>query len=227
RIAQQGQEAATPKELARLTSLAFRLIPARHRLDLIDDAMQGRLLEARDLLAKEMPEELRDCVAPFSADKYNEEASVQENILFGKLAYGQANAQQRVGDLIRSVVDTLGMHEEVMKLGLDFEVGVAGARLSIEQRQKLAIARCLLKNPEILIVNEATSSLDSGTERTILANIREHMAGRGIIWILGRANLADQFDRVVVMDDGKIIEQGSFSDLQSNGNVFQSLLKSA
>ncbi|MGI9301674.1 MAG: ABC transporter transmembrane domain-containing protein [Gammaproteobacteria bacterium] len=207
RIATHGIQTVEPEGLARLLSVSFRLTPARHRLGLIDEALQSRLLEARRALASEMPPELRNAIVLFHAESYNDEASVQDNILFGKPAYGQARAGVTVAELIRSVVDTLDMRLDIMRLGLDHQVGTGGSRLSLEQRQKLAIARCLIKNPDLLVVNKATSSLDVPTATTIVANVSEHMAGRGLVWVLGRADLARQFDRVVVMEKGKIVEQ--------------------
>jgi len=225
RVNNLGIEKAPNDDRMRLMSLAFKLIPARHRLGLLDETMQQRLLEARQMFAQQLPDELSGAVAFFDTEKYNAEATLQDNILFGKLAYGQAQAQARVGKLIAEVVDELGLRREVMRVGLDYEVGIAGGRLSFSQRQKLAIARALVKNPDVLIVNEATGSLDSTSEAKVMENLLGHMKGRGVIWVVNRARLARPFSDIYVMDGGKVVEKGTFSDLEKSGSLFGELLK--
>ena len=95
-------------------------------------------------MPNELPDDLRGSVAFFDADAYNPAASVQDNILFGKLVYGRQQAQRQIGALIAEVVDDLRLRSEIVDLGLDFNVGIGGSRLSVPQRQKLAIARALL-----------------------------------------------------------------------------------
>jgi ABC-type multidrug transport system fused ATPase/permease subunit len=92
------------------------------------------------------------------------------------------------------------------------------------QRQKAAIARAVLKRPDLLILNEATSALD-GQDQTKLTNgLREEFAGRGIIWVLHRASLARNFDRALILSGGKLQEQGSVSELQGNGSLMSLLV---
>jgi putative ABC transport system ATP-binding protein len=81
------------------------------------------------------------------------------------------------------------------------------------QRQKTAIARAVLKRPDLLILNEATSALDGQDQTKISNGLREEFAGRGIIWVLHRASLARNFDRALILSGGKLQEQGSVSEL--------------
>ena len=142
------------------------------------------------------------------------------------LGVGQAYAQQKINSLIADVVDSLGLREDIIRAGLDYEVGVAGGRLSAIQRQKLGVARALLKAPDLLIVNEALSALDTASERRLIENIREKMASGGILWILGRVQLAELFDTVLVLERGKLLDQGPYQKLQSDNLHFQQLLTS-
>lgn len=207
-----------------LLSLPFKLIPARHRLGLINESMQERLLTARKTLIDEIGEH-NAMVNFFDPANYHAAISIQDNILFGKQTYGKAHAQTRIGELISETVAKLDLREEIIRAGLDYEVGIAGARLSLAQRQKLAIARCLLKRPDVLVVNDSTGGLDPATENRLLDSLIEHMDGKGLIWMLGRAELASRFQHILVLDSGRVVEQGTYEELQGNGKVFSQLLE--
>ena len=206
-----------PSERNLLMSLLFKIVPERHRLGLIDEDMQQRLLEARRAFAENLPEGLRGSVAFFDEKEYNAASSIQDNILFGKLVYGRPQGKREVGGLIREVIESMGLTGMVLEAGMDSPVGVGGARLSGAQRQKLAIARCLLKRPGILIVNAAAAALDQATRKTIMDNVFREVDGRGLVWVLDQADQAARFDYAVIMEGGKIIEQGSVKELKQPG----------
>ncbi|MFP6731999.1 MAG: ABC transporter ATP-binding protein [Alphaproteobacteria bacterium] len=208
----------------RLLSLPFKLIVARHRLGVIDDRMQGLILEARTVFARDLPEELAESIEFFDAERYNAAASLQDNVLFGKLAHGQAQAETRVGGLISEVIEKLGIYNTVVEVGLDFQVGIGGTRLSSGQRQKLAIARAVLKRPDVFILAEATSALDGASQTKITSNLLAEFEGRGLIWILHRASQASQFDHVLVMRGGKIVGAGDYEELNKPDSHFNELL---
>ncbi|MFQ5972467.1 MAG: ABC transporter transmembrane domain-containing protein [Alphaproteobacteria bacterium] len=209
-----------------LLSLPFKIIPGRHRLGLIDEPMQKRLLEARRIFAQDLPPEVSGSVEFFDPEKYNAAASLQDNILFGKLAYGQAQAAQMVGALITETLDALGLRGSVMEAGLDFQVGVGGSRLSTVQRQKLAFARALLKRPDLLIVNEAASVLDNHSQKMLAEKVLRYRAEQGVIWILSSVELAELFAEVVVLKDGRLAGHGAFVDLNREGTALSDLLQS-
>jgi ABC-type dipeptide/oligopeptide/nickel transport system ATPase subunit len=222
---QIGVENLQPEDKRRLMSLPFKLIVARHRLGLITEPIQQNILKARRQIHElAATEDLG--IEFFDELHYNPRISVQDNILFGKLAYGQAHGQQKVNALIADVVESLGLRNEIIAAGLDYEVGVAGGRLSPVQRQKLGLARVLLKAPDFLVINEALSSLDPASQRRLIDNVKKAMQGRGILWVLGRVQMAEQFDAIVVMERGKILDTGSFTEMKDNNDHFQLLLAS-
>ncbi len=186
-----------------LLSLPFKLIPARHRLGLLTDDVLARLLDARKAFAEGLPEDLQDSVAFFDPDRYNAAASVQDNILFGRLVYGRPQAQRAVGALIGEVVDALDLRPAVIGIGLEHQVGIGGSRLSAAQRQKVAIARAILKQPVLLVLDQATAALDPGSQAAIMAKIVAERAG--LVWVLNDAAEAAGFDRVLVMEHGRIV----------------------
>ena len=220
-------EGLEDEDRAKFLSLPFKTVPAQHRLGMIDEEVQGKLLEARRVFADDLPADLKGAVEFFDPEKYNRAASLQDNILFGKLVYGQAQSSQSVGALISETLDQLGLRGSVLSAGLDFQVGVVGSRLSTVQRQKLAIARSLLKQPDLLILNEATSVLDPAAQTEFVSRVLKLRQNRGVVWMLNRPALAEHFHRVVVMREGRSTENGPFAELNNNGGALTDLLKSA
>ncbi len=208
----------------KLLALPFRLIAARHRLDILDEQMQQRLLEARHVFRRDLPEDAKGQIEFFDPGRYNASASLQDNILFGKIAYGEADAPARVPALISELLDAMSLRATVVDIGLNYEVGTGGSRLSLAQHQRAAIVRVLLKRPDLLILNEATTALDGHAQAKVSEGVRQDMAGRGLIWVLHRASLARDFDRVLVMSGGKLQEQGTFAELNRRDTLTGHLL---
>ncbi|HEY4164435.1 MAG TPA: ABC transporter ATP-binding protein/permease [Dongiaceae bacterium] len=215
--------AINPKDRLRFVALTFPYIEARHRLDLIDGAMEERLLEGRRAFAATLPEDLAKSIEFYDPETYNTQASVQDNILFGRLVYGQAQAAQKVGRVIAEVIDGLGLRPRVIEVGLDYNVGAGGKRLSAAQRQKAALVRALVKRPQLLILNNALAVFDDQSQRRLVTRIRGIMAGADLILISDNAGLARMLDRVVVMKEGRVVEQGSVGELDRDGSRFREL----
>jgi ABC-type multidrug transport system fused ATPase/permease subunit len=214
----------TEEQREKLLSLPFKLIAARHRLDVLDERMQERLLEARRTFRADLPEDARGQIAFFEPAVYNAAASLQDNILFGKIAYGESDAMARVPAVLGEVLDELELHPSVIDVGLDHNVGTAGGRLSLGQRQRAAIARAALKRPDLMILNEATSALDGQSQTKVMEGLFGEFTGRCLVWVLHRASLARNFDRVLVMSAGKLQEQGRFADLDHKDSLTSLLM---
>ena len=189
-------------------ALPFKLIPERHRLGLLDAEAQAKLLEARHAFAAGLPEGYRDAVAFFISDQYNPPASVLDNILFGKPDLDRPRAHERITALVVDVVDSLGLRPTLIDLGLNFEIGIGGGRMSTAQRQKLAIARALLKRPDLMIIDQATAVLDPTGRAAIRESLLAPCDGRALLWVLPEIADAAGFDRVIVMENGRVVVQG-------------------
>ena len=226
RTAAQAPTDMRPEDRLRLRSLVLKLIPARHRLGLITDEIREKVLNARKLFADNLPDNMKNAVEFFDPETYNGAAALQDNILFGKVAYGQAQAANKLSALMGEVLDELELRETVMLVGLDYHVGVGGARLSAAQRQKLGLARCILKQPDVLIINEGITNLDGASQRRVLDALLKDFAGRGVIWTLHRTALAEQFDHVLVMKSGKVVETGTYAELNREGGLLKELVDS-
>lgn len=143
--------------------------------------------------------------------------SLRENI-----AYGKPNATE---EEIQKVIKQANVTDFISGLpkGLDTAVGERGVKLSGGQRQRIAIARAMLKDAPILVLDEATSALDSENEKLIQDALWELMKGRTSIVIAHRLSTIARLDRIIVLDDGKIIEQGSHVELLEKNGVYTKL----
>ncbi|MDE0408523.1 MAG: ABC transporter transmembrane domain-containing protein [Alphaproteobacteria bacterium] len=220
-----GLEGLEAEERERLLGLPFLLIPERHRLGLIDDAIRADLLAARRLFRERLPEADRASVEFFDADRYTARASLQDNILFGRIRHGQAHGAARVSALLGEVVDEVGIRDAVMEAGLAFQVGIGGSRLTQTQRQKLAFARALLKRPALLVVNMATAGVERVAREMLFLAARTAMEGRGIVWVLEAPELAESFPRIVAVEEGRTVEDGTYEALREAGGPFARLLR--
>ena len=224
RAADAGLEGIEQVDRELLMALPFKMISARHRLGLIDEAFEARILHARRYFAEHLPAGMRRGVEFFDAARYNGAATLQDNILFGKVATGQAQASTRIGAMLHDVLEELQLRPQVVSIGLSYQVGVGGARLSSSDRQKVAIARALLKRPAVLILDQAAAVLDGGSQNRVVNSILECRRGRSVFWALQRNDLAERFGHVLVMERGRLVEQGRFADLKSSGGALQRLL---
>jgi putative ABC transport system ATP-binding protein len=212
------------EDRARLLSLPLKLVDARHRLGLIDKAFKARVLDSRRALREKLPAKLRQKIAFFDPDTYNAAISIQDNILFGRIAYGQAKAQASVGAAIRDVLDALGLRERVFEIGLDFQVGVAGSRLSAPQRQKLALARALAKRPDLLVLNDAIAALDRSGQVRMVESLRQASVGKTLIWATQDTASAAQFERVLVFAEQRLVQDGSYAELAAQDGQLKDLI---
>ena len=129
----------------------------------------------------------------------------------------QASKRAEAHEFIRDLADPIG------RRGYDAFVGERGVKLSGGQRQRIAIARVILKDAPILVLDEATSALDSEVEQTIQQTLYGVMQGKTVIAIAHRLSTIAQMDRIVVLDQGRVIEQGSHDVLLASGGVYASL----
>jgi putative ABC transport system ATP-binding protein len=203
---------APAADKARLLSLPFSYIEPRHRLGLMDEEMEGRVLEARRLFRDKLPHEFARAIEFYDPERYNAASILQDNILLGRVAYGIAGAEERVGEAVRNVLAELELTPAVFRVGLEFNVGSGGKRLNVVQRQKIGLARALIRRPDLLIVNRALAALEPATQERIINAVREVASADGhrtaIFWALAGSALAHSFDRVLLFEEGRLTRTG-------------------
>jgi putative ABC transport system ATP-binding protein len=214
RVADVGLKSLDPEETRALLALPFKLIAARHRLGLIDESFEARVIEARGYFARHLPEELRGAVEFFDPERYNSAATLQDNILFGKIVTGQAGAVERITRLVRELTDDLELRPMVVRNGLDYQVGVGGARLAVSERQKVAMVRALLKRPALLVLDQAAAVIDPASQARVVDGVLRERKGQAVAWVLSRPEYAERFGVVLVMERGRLVEKGAFAELK-------------
>lgn len=145
-------------------------------------------------------------------------ASVRENVELGAASDGT----ERLDSLIR----TVGFAGDLARMpdGYDTRVGERGVQLSVGQRQRLAIARALAPSPAALLLDDPFSAVDPGTEDEILSGLDRELAGKTVILVTHRLEAIRGMDRIVVLDRGRLVEQGSYATLVAKGGLFAELL---
>jgi len=186
------------------------------------DVEGGRILIDGQDIAQVTQESLRGQIGVVTQDTSLLHRSIRDNIGYGRpdasdadilRAAQQAHANTFIGDL----TDVRG------RRGYDAHVGERGVKLSGGQRQRIAIARVLLKDAPILVLDEATSALDSEVEAAIQEQLDQLMQGKTVIAIAHRLSTIALLDRLVVMDQGHIVESGSHEELLRNGGIYADL----
>lgn len=186
------------------------------------DVDSGRICIDGQNIAHVTQDSLRNAIGMVTQDTSLLHRSIRDNI-----AYGHPNASD-------ADIRTAAIHAQadafIQRLsdphghtGYDTQVGERGVKLSGGQRQRIAIARVMLKNAPILLLDEATSALDSEVEVAIQESLSEMMQGKTVIAIAHRLSTIAAMDRLIVTDEGKIIEQGSHAELLSHGGVYAHL----
>jgi ATP-binding cassette subfamily B multidrug efflux pump len=186
------------------------------------DLEGGRILIDGQDIAAVRQDTLRAAIGVVTQDTSLLHRSVRDNILYGRPDAGEeavVEAARRAEALgfIPGLADAKG------RKGLDAHVGERGVKLSGGQRQRIAIARVMLKDAPILILDEATSALDSEVEAAIQENLYKLMQGKTVIAIAHRLSTIAAMDRLVVMDKGRIVEEGSHDELIAQGGLYSQL----
>ena len=186
------------------------------------DLESGRILIDGHDISTVSQESLREQIAMVTQDTSVLHRSVRENILYGRPDAGGEAAEQaaRKAHAHEFIV---GLEDAKGRRGYDAHVGERGVKLSGGQRQRIAIARVLLKDAPILILDEATSALDSEVEAAIQEQLYNLMEGKTVIAIAHRLSTIAELDRLIVMDEGRIIEQGTHAALLEKGGLYAKL----
>jgi putative ABC transport system ATP-binding protein len=224
----RGIEAASSDERTSIIRLSFSYIEPRHRFGLLNDELMAKIVDARARFHSNLPDDLQAVIERYEPERFIASATLIDNVLFGRIGFTQADSSERISSILRDIFDRLDLFESVLSIGLDFDVGSGGKRLTNVQRQKLNMARAMLKRADYVIFNRPLPALDQRVQDQITHNIMENLHEEGhapsIIWVLSNTALANLFDRVIVFDKGTLVEEGTHATLLEKNGIFKELV---
>jgi ABC-type multidrug transport system fused ATPase/permease subunit len=209
----------------RLLDVALRFTPGRHKMVSLPGILESLILEGRALFKEMISTDDPEAFLFYQASDYIHSQSILNNILFGKLKATNPIAQEKINQSIIQLLIEEDLLERITEIGMQFHVGSKGDRLSGGQRQKLAIARALIKSPKVLIMDEATSALDNRSQSRIQNLLETRWKGKStVISVVHRLDIIKNFDKVAVMKAGKLTEIGSYDDLMEQKGMLYELV---
>lgn len=188
-----------------ILSMCLSLTVGKHRLGLITEDIQAKIVEARKYFIENIPDNVKHNIDFFDKEKYNAGLTCRNNILYGHISHTVAHAAEKIQKLTDEVIREMHLRDLLIFIGIETDIGTAGSKLSLTQKQKLALVRSLLKRPEILVLNHCFSSLDKPTAHEILKGLQEECKEKTIIMIDYDMEYQNYFDEVVAMDKGRLI----------------------
>ena len=209
----------------KLLELALRFTPGLHKMVALPDMLEALLLEGRAMFRENITRDDPGAFSFFQPLTYIDSQNILNNILFGKTTGNSSRAKDIINQRIIQLLIQEDLLETVTRIGMQVQVGSKGDRLSGGQKQKLAIARVLLKSPVLMILDEATSALDQKSQARIQNLLETRWKGRStVVSVVHRLDIIQNFDHVAVMKAGRLIEMGTYQELLNKKGTLYELM---
>ncbi len=212
-----SRERKTDADNTRLLDLALKYSESRHRLDLLNDADRTTLIRARQRFRIAVGTDMPDAINFYTANAPTKGARLIDDILFGRIAEYKAKARSRIEALIRTVLEAEGLLPVVLEAGLSFKVGSGGRLLSANQRQLLAIARAIMRRPDLLLLDNALSGFGDEVQSRIIGNITA-LRGAAGLYIASSSDIFTLANaRHIHFDGPRLAKEGARSQISAVG----------
>lgn len=222
--------AVAPEDRTAMIRLSFGYVEPRHRFGLMSDRIRAAAVEFRRAFLDGLPADLAEVIEPYDPGHFIASAGVLDNLLFGRISQKYRDGNDRIYAAVAALLQSRGLDRDLLSVGLEFHVGAGGKRLTLAQRQKLALARAILRRSDYFLFNRPLSALDPRTQdqvlRATLAHLRRDGATPGILWVVSQPAMAAQFDQVAVFGEGRLVEEGKPDDLMQKNGIFAELMTS-
>ena len=225
RLAKTRLHHLSPDDRTGLLRLALRFIPGVHKMVGMPSILEELILEGRALFKESISKDDPGALTFYQASEYIYSQTILDNIFFGKTKIVNPQAEEKIDQSIIQVLIEEDLLETIVEIGMEFQVGSKGDRLSGGQRQKLAIARVFLKAPRVLIMDEATSALDNKSQARIQSLLDTRWKGQStLIAVVHRLDIIKSYDKIAVMKAGRIGEMGTYDDLIAKKGMLHELI---
>jgi energy-coupling factor transporter ATP-binding protein EcfA2 len=209
----------------KLLELALRFTPGTHKMAALPEILEMLILEGRALWREKIAEDDPEAFTFYQMSEYIYSQTILNNIFFGKTKTSKRQAQEIIDQSIIQLLIEEDLLEAIIEIGMHYEVGTKGDRLSGGQQQKLAIARIFLKAPRILIMDEATSALDNKAQTRIQNLLETRWKKKStVVSVVHRLDTIKNYDKVAVMKAGKILEMGTYDELMARKGMLYELV---
>lgn len=216
------------EDRVRIIRLSFLYIEPRHRFGLLTRELMEKIVAVRKEFHAGLPDNLKDALEPYDPARYTPSASVLDNVLFGRISHKHTDGSERIRTIVRDLLEARGLYEETLTIGLEYNVGAGGRRLTSVQRQKLGLARAIIRQSTHYIFNRPLPGLDNRIQTQIVRDtldiIQKRESNASVIWVLSNNSLVELFDRVLIFDKGRLAEDGPHSQLAENSGIFKELV---
>ncbi len=211
-----------------IVKLSLYYIEPRYRFGVLSREIMDQIVAARDLFYANLPMKLRDRIERYDPHRYMGAATLRENILFGKLTHRSPDAPAKIRKIAARLTREMGLYDSFIDLGLSYDVGASGRRLTPVQRHKLSLARALIRRSSYYIFNKPLPGLDRRAQEEIVKNVLQFLQDQdnnpSVVWVLSNTSLSRMFHRVIVFDRGSVVEDGSYETLDVNSDIFRTLV---
>jgi ABC-type phosphate transport system ATPase subunit len=209
----------------KLLDLALRFVPGRHKMIELPDDLKREILKARTRFREMISADHPEAFSFYRKSDYLVSQTILHNLFFGKFITMNPHIQDTINEQVVQLLIEEDLLETILTIGMQFQVGSKGDRLSGGQRQKVAIGRAFLKKPKILIMDEATSALDNRSQARIQSLLDAHWKGKAtLIAVVHRLDIIKGYDKIGVMKSGKMEEMGNYDELIAKKGLLYELI---
>ena len=186
-----------------LVALALGYVEPKHRLNLLDERLQQRILRARESFKEHLPADAAEDVDFYDPDKVMLGASLRDNLMFGRVGYGVADARRKVAAIMRTALARAGLDGELYRIGLGTDCGIRGRYLPPRLKLAVPLAQALIKAPQIAVLDVGAFLAMSGEAKAVVARLREYCAGMTLFLLVGDGSLVRDIPLRIVFDGPK------------------------
>ncbi|NRQ16908.1 ABC transporter ATP-binding protein [Ensifer sesbaniae] len=227
KVRSRGKSEVSEDDQIKIIRLCFDYIEPRHRFGLLTEEVMAKVVAARREFDEGLPADLAGMIEHYRPNRYIASGSIIDNVLFGRIGHKHADGSEKIRAIVRDLFEAGGLYNEVLAFGFDYNVGAGGKRLTAAQRQKLDLARALVRACDFYIFNQPLLALDQRVQEQVVRNVFSLLdrAGRdpAIVWVLANPSLLDLFDRVAQFENGRLIHDTGVDAAVDDGRDYKEM----